>query len=508
MLREKCRGRTWPLKLVFRSLVSLVALGMAELLLGGDSPCPAPSAGADESVPFQLAWFSADISPPLGKMVDIGFRQATQHIEHPALAKGVLIQRNDQRYVLVALDYSGLCNASYEELRAAVAEAAETDSSRVAVQAVHQHTTVCLDADAARLLFHEDPARLATTLDFDQQIRRRVAQAVAESRARLHGVSHLGLSQARVDRVASSRRIPAPDGRIVARLSSTRDPELQALPEGLIDPWLKAVTFYDGDKPLVQLHYYATHPQSFYGDHRCTWDVPGMARERLEEETGVFQIYFTGCGGNVAMGKYNDGTLEAREQLAERLYQAMREAAMSPERQPAGAPAWRTHRIAFPLRSEPEFQPESCRETVLDLQRPFAARLKRAMCLAWSERVAAGETVELSCLAIGSLRILHLPGEPFVEYQLAAQRLFPEGFVAVAGYGECAMWYIGTDAMYAESGGYEQSWSFVGPCEERFLEGIERLLTGRSTPPRIPRAIPAPDRSNPDSLPFPSSRRP
>ena len=67
------------------------------------------------------------------------------------------------------------------------------------------------------------------------------------------------------------------------------------------------------------MHYYATHPQSFYRDARASYDFVGMAREKLQEEEGVFQIYFNGCGGDVAAGKYNDGTREARQGLFDRL---------------------------------------------------------------------------------------------------------------------------------------------------------------------------------------------
>ena len=49
-----------------------------------------------------------------------------------------------------------------------------------------------------------------------------------------------------------------------------------------------------------------------------------MARERMEKATDTFQMYFTGCGGNVTVGKYNDGNRESREQLATRLLDAMR----------------------------------------------------------------------------------------------------------------------------------------------------------------------------------------
>ena len=91
------------------------------------------------------------------------------------------------------------------------------------------------------------------------------------------------------------------------------------------------------------MHYYATHPQSFYGDPRVTYDFPGMAREELEKQEGVFQVYFTGCAGDVLVGKYNDGTPATRDELADRLLAGM-EAAIAatrwclPSRSSGGAP--------------------------------------------------------------------------------------------------------------------------------------------------------------------------
>jgi hypothetical protein len=58
----------------------------------------------------------------------------------------------------------------------------------------------------------------------------------------------------------------------------------------------------------INIHYDATHLQGFYGDARVCFDVPGFARERLQEKEPVFQVYFTGCAGDVVMGKCNDGT--------------------------------------------------------------------------------------------------------------------------------------------------------------------------------------------------------
>jgi hypothetical protein len=86
---------------------------------------------------------------------------------------------------------------------------------------------------------------------------------------------------------------------------------------------------------LVRLHYYATHPQSFCGDPRASYDVPGIARERLEQEEGVPQIYFTGCGGDVTFSKYNDGSAAARSELAEQLFAGLKASAASTGYTPA-----------------------------------------------------------------------------------------------------------------------------------------------------------------------------
>ena len=71
-----------------------------------------------------------------------------------------------------------------------------------------------------------------------------------------------------------------------------------------------------------------------------------------------------------------------------------------------------------------------------------------------------------------------MPGELFVEYQLAAKKMQPDLFVAMAAYGNYAPWYIGTAVAY-EEGGYETQpeSSNVGPDAEAVLmEAMETLL--------------------------------
>jgi hypothetical protein len=287
--------------------------------------------------------------------------------------------------------------------------------------------------------------------------------------------THIGIGQAKVEQYASSRRIPEPDGRVKARMSSCKDPALIGAPEGLIDPWLRTVTFFDGMRPLARMHYYATHPQSHYGTEGSP-DVPGFTRARLEKEEGIPHLYFTGCGGNVAAGKYNDGSAEARVRLTDRLADAMRRSISATRRAPATPPDWKIAEVRFAIRSEPLFAEAQFRKDLADPKAPDAARLKAALALAWYDRLRERPGVDCSRLRIGPATILHLPGEVFVEYQLFAQSLRPDDFIAVAAYGEGGPGYVCLDGSAAE-GGYEPTASYVGPpSESRLKATIAELI--------------------------------
>src|SRR5690606_18104126 len=93
----------------------------------------------------------------------------------------------------------------------------------------------------------------------------RLDSAVRYAVQRSQPVTHLGLGQAEVYDVASNRRILDKDGKAtIGRTSSTRDPVIRAMPIGVIDPILSLISFWNGEKPVAVLSYYAVHPQSYY----------------------------------------------------------------------------------------------------------------------------------------------------------------------------------------------------------------------------------------------------
>jgi hypothetical protein len=396
-------------------------------------------------------------------------------VDGPLFAKGVVLTDGGTPYALCAFDYCELRTGAHDLFRRKIADALRVSELQVDVHCVHQHDAPLYDVNADMLLnLVPSPPHLGNP-SFIESAAERVSFAARDALKRLAPFTHVGCGKAKVEKFASNRRVPMPDGSIGIRLSHCNDPVLVAAPEGLIDPWLRTITLFDRQRPIVRLHYYASHPQSYYGQGHINPDTPGLARERLEKEEGVAQIYFTGCAGNVAAGKYNDGSHEARLQLAERLYQGMRGAIAATRTEKCSEISWKSTEVQFALRAEPDFSETHFREVLRDPNQPYHERTKAALALAWYERLKIWPAVDLSCYQIGPASILHLPGEAFVEYQLYAEGLRPEDFIATAAYGELGTGYICTDKALSE-GGYEPTQSFVGPPSEARLKAAIREL--------------------------------
>lgn len=431
----------------------------------------------EEKTPrFRMAFFQCDVTPPVGTPIYSGY-EPLETIEHPLLAKGIVLDNEAERFVICAVDWCEICNSTHELFRETLAEAAQTDPSRVAVQTVHQHTAPMGDAGAMRILNgldnpppHPDPEVLEAAAT-------RVGKALQKSLSEMRFIDRIGNGKALVENVAATRRVRAEDGTIMVRWSRCTDPKLRAMPEGKIDPFLKTVTLAAGDQPLVRLHYYTTHPQSFYGDPRASYDFPGIARQRLEEEEGVFQIYFTGCAGDVTAGKYNDGSPEAREQLGARLYQGMKASIASTSYESIEDVVWNSFPVTLPLPKDKDLLLEQYQEKIEDPELVHSARVGAAMSIATFQRNE--DPYILSTLKINNSWLVHLPGECMIDYQFYTQQLRPEGFIAVAAYGDCGPGYVCTEKAF-EEGGYEPSASRVAPESEGILrEAISSLLSGR-----------------------------
>jgi hypothetical protein len=415
---------------------------------------------------FRVAAFEADVTIPIGHACMGGGVADAREIVDPLFAKGFVLLGAGEPVVVVALDWCQCNNDSYDRWREALAEAAGTVPKRVMLATVHQHDAPICDLTAQRLLDQHGLKGWNCDPVFHETAVRRTAAALKQAMKAPRRVTHYGVGQAKVQDLASNRRVVRPDGTITWERSSSSGDIFHA-PEGEIDPSLKSISLWDGNTPVLVWTSYAVHPMSYYGKGGVSADFPGLARSRRQADNpAVFQIYFTGCAGDTTVGKYNTGARENRPVLAERLYRAMAEAWQTTRRQRLKQAEFRVADLPMPARTTGKFTVEAMQATLANTNASRWQRIEAALGLSWRQRVDQGRGIDVPCLDLGKGAVLFtiLPAECFVGYQLAAQRLRPASFVIVAGFGDGAPGYVPTDQCWKD--GYEDDYCWVPPMTE------------------------------------------
>jgi hypothetical protein len=452
-------------RLTRRQTLKGLAAGLAEGFLGSSS--------AVAAVPHELSTFHADITPPLGHALMGGGIAPAQRIEDRLSAHGFVLKGEGPPLVLVSLDWCEVRNDAFDRWRAVLAKAAGASKERVLLSCIHQHDAPIADLTAQRLLNESKAAGRICDLEFHETAVQRVAEALRKSLRTGRRVTHLGLGQAQVAKVASNRRYLGPEGKpLFNRTSATRDAAIREQPEGTVDPWLKTLSFWDAERPVLALSCYATHPMSHYGKGGVSSDFIGMARDRRQQEDpDVKQIYVSGCSGNVTAGKYNDGAPENRSVLADRIYQAMTDAWKGTRRQPLASLRLRSLPLILEPRTDAGFSKQDLEARLRTDPKPFGQCLA-ALGLSWRKRAEAGRPIDVPVVDFGPAQMLLLPGEMYVEFQLMAQKLRPDSFVMTLGYGECAPGYVPIEQAFEEDDTNLNDWCWVGRGSEARITGV------------------------------------
>jgi hypothetical protein len=391
---------------------------------------------------YRIGAFCVDVTPPIGHALCGGLVESAAGIRDPLSARGFVLTGSDEPIVVVVFDWCELRNDAYHYVRRNIAETIGTSENHVVVTTVHPHDSPIFDIYAEKLLREHGIVGLICDLDFFEQCVSRVANAVVEAVASAVPLTGISTGTAKVERIASNRRIPGTDNRIKAWRGASV-PEYSKLmeePEGLTDPYLRLITFNCGDRPVAALNCYATHPMSYYKTAMVSADFCGDARQLLQNNhPDTLYIYANGCGGNIAPGKYNNGNEKCRQAMAGRLAEAMHIAWRS--LRPIGLDSISFRSISIDFRAHiPEgftpayFQKEisglpaiADREYMEKMRTEDSGRYMRywnaVEALSWLNNIEMNGPVQVSCLGMGDAVILSLPGEAFIQYQLACQEL-------------------------------------------------------------------------------------
>jgi hypothetical protein len=157
---------------------------------------------------------------------------------------------------------------------------------------------------------------------------------------------------------------------------------------------------------------------------------------------------------------------------------AMQQAWENTEKSPIAAAevAWKSTSVMLPLGKH--LVADSLTALLSNEQSTHDEKFTAAKHMAWLRRTEAGYPIQVSSLRLDKVWLLNLPGELFIEYQLAAQKMRPDEEVCTAAYEEYGPGYIGTEISYSQ-GGYETSEraSRVAPeVEGVLMQAIQEVL--------------------------------
>ena len=427
---------------------------------------------------FKVTTFRADVTIPLGHRCMGVLPTKSKQIDDPLELTGVVIIGNDKPVVLASIDWCEIRNGAYDQWRESLATAVGTERSRVLLSSIHQHDAPVTDREAQQLLDSVGMEGELYDVAFHADCIKQTCLAAKKAMQSAEPLTHISLGEARVENIASNRRVEYPDGSVrydrYSR-SGTASPQAQ-LDDGMIDPMLKSITFFNGDRAVATISHYATHPMSYYGQGGVSADFVGLARRRRQIDTPeTLQIYFSGCSGDVTAGKYNNGTPASRAALTERLYTAMRTAKQRAEKHTVAGVSFCSTPLNLPFHESDAFSIGSLEKELHDSEASEKDRILAAMGLSSRQRLERGQAIDLPCIDFGVTQIVLLPGEAFVGYQLMAQEIRDDSFVMAIGYGECWPGYIPTKQAFDENFGHD--WRWVGPgCEQIMRAALTKVL--------------------------------
>jgi len=430
-------------KFTRRTFFQSAALGTVALAL----PKDAAAAQASEASGLKIVTFQVDVTPPIGEPLAY---DPNEKIDTSIYVSGIILDDGKTRAVWVSCDYIYICGESYVRWVETIAKQAGTVKENVFLHAVHQHDSIRWAPEYNPKSGEAGP--LVVSLEYCEKSLKDVSEAIAQAvSGQWQSVGKLLTAETRIGGLASNRRLVDENGKFAhTRFSGKNPPALQAFPVGNIDPLLRTICLENTDgRRIVVLHFYATHPMAAYRRKMVSTDVPGRALRHVQEndDSVALNIYFTGCAGDITFGKYNlTGDAEAIEQLGKRLGEGMLQNLRRLEEQPMSP--LEIKRVVVEVPFHPSLMPASTYSGEHAQERRYVLETIDRWRQSSVARMSLGPKTHLLSFALS---------EVFVDYQLYAQSLIPEHFLATAAYGNGVYWYIPTKAAFEEEGGYETS---------------------------------------------------
>jgi len=446
-----------------------------------------------------------EITPPAGTHLagSIGVHRPARSVLDPLYAKALVLERGGRKLCILALDVTIITRPWTERIRAAAADLG-FDPDAVMVHAIQTHTAppighFMLDEDFAGVAGEREWLRGGETAFYEAATGKAIA-AIRAANESLQPVQ-VGVASAIKDGLAWNRRGVMRDGKacmpwLYSSLQQPLGPTHIRYLEGPTDPEVGVMCFRRADgRMLAMLLHYTCHPVNVFARPPglvVSADWPGAWAAEMRAMCGesCVPLVLNGCCGNINPWPpfEPDFTPDHRRmgralaQVAGRIIEQLTfgdEAALD----------WRVKHVPLPIREVAPKQLAAARKVLEQHPQPKWSSEKRdAVAGEWMS--AAGIVsvdlmrrrepelaYEIQALRIGDTAIVGLPGEPFVEGQLAIKIGSPTYPTYVA---HCTTQYVGylpTRDAFAR-GGHEVATSYWAKLRPEALEVVVEYGVG------------------------------
>ncbi|MDE2845850.1 MAG: hypothetical protein OXO51_04005 [Gemmatimonadota bacterium] len=461
-----------------------------------------------------------DISPHEGTHLagsGAGDHRPTQAVLDPLYAKAIVFEAGGRRICLVILDLTIVTGGYTDRIRAAICDQTGIERDAIMVQATQTHSApslgyFMLDPDFPLETNEETEYLRGAECAYGDRAAAAAVEAAVEAAGRLEP-ARIGLGRGVSGDLAFNRRGIRRDGTIVMPRPQGRERQPFGISEvcyleGPMDPEVGVCCVQDmNGRPLSFLLHYTCHPVNAYGNREtflaASADWPGAWSREMQQAFGpdTVPLVVNGCCGNINPWHPFDPDFQPDHRrmgrglscLSERIVCDM---AFAGNFSDDVALDTRMEKIDLPFRDIPDERlrevheiltahPEPPREADGQVDpRWFRAASTRSVELC---RQRDGTfSYEIQAFRVGELCIVGLPGEPFVEGQLALKVNSAAPYLFPAHLTTHYVGYLPTQEAYTR-GGHEANedvtyWAKLAPgCLETVIvraRGMVRELFG------------------------------
>lgn len=414
-----------------------------------------------------------DITPEAGTQLGgtaFGEYRPAETVLDPLYARALILESGAERCCIVAMDVIIVTKPCADRIRRGVEEACGVPFGNVLVHAIQTHSAPSVGG----FMFDEDlPVRLTEETEYmngtsTPYTEYAIGRAVEAARRAASGMRRvwMGSGSGIADKLAFNRRMITRSGKMVMpsvfwnEASQPEGPADYLHYEGPTDPEAGVLCLRDEDMNMVaMLLHFSCHPVNVYNKSRRSWyavssDWPGVWSERARESyPGCVPLVLNGCCGNLnPWDPFEPDFLPDHRRMGGALWNVAGKVISRMRFDDRGELDVRVCKLPLGYREVSRERLEEV-ERILggNVQPDFSggglSRVDDKWFLAASTRSIAycrkrmpEFLYEIHAFRIGNTAVVGLPGEPFVEGQLAIKTASPAFRTFVA---HCVSQYAG-----------------------------------------------------------------